>query len=283
LRDVVRAASARLVAAGIGRSEASMDAVLLARQVLGWDLARVIAHEIDAPPDGFLAAFEPLLARRERREPTSSILERREFWGLDFEVGPDVLAPRPETELIVEEGLACLAGLPRGGLIVDVGTGSGCLAVCLASEFPGARVIATDVSPAALAIAGRNARRHGVDGRVEFRRTSILDGVSGPATAIVSNPPYIPAGEIDGLAPEVRDWEPRLALDGGPDGLDMVRALLAAAPGVLAPGGWLIMEFGYGQEQGVKNLVRESPLELAKIRLDLQQIPRTLVARAASA
>ena len=103
--------------------------------------------------------------------------------------------------------------------------------------------------------------------------------MTGPVTLIVSNPPYIPAADIEALAPEVRDWEPRQALDGGPDGLDVVRALLAAAPRVLAPGGWLIMEFGCGQEEGVQGLMRESPLELVAIRKDLQQIPRTLVAR----
>jgi release factor glutamine methyltransferase len=112
-------------------------------------------------------------------------------------------------------------------------------------------------------------------------RTSLLDGVSGPAALIVSNPPYIPAADIERLAPEVRDWEPRQALDGGPDGLDLIRALLAAVPSVLAPGGWFIMELGFGQEKAVETLVRESPLELARIVNDLQQIPRTLVAKAA--
>jgi release factor glutamine methyltransferase len=285
LRDVVLAARARLVAAGIGVNEAPMDAALLARHALGWDLARLLAHETDTPPDGFLPAFESILARRARREPMSSITGRREFWGLEFEVGPDVLAPRPETELIVEEAIACLTAAGQDfspvlqPTIVDVGTGSGCLAVSLAREFPGARVVATDISSAALAIAARNARRHGVGDRVDFRHTSLLEGVSGPATLVVSNPPYVPADDIDGLPPEVREWEPRQALDGGPDGLDVIRRLLAGAPAVLAPGGWLIMEFGFGQAQVVPDLVCKSPLELMGIRKDLQQIPRTLVAR----
>jgi len=316
LRDLVLAARARLVAAGIEVNEAAMDAPLLARHALGWDLARFIAHGTETPPEGFLSAFESILARRERREPMSSITGLREFWGLEFEVGPDVLAPRPETEIVVQEAIACLAvvqqnaearpdtavgqdfppppgyggpavaltaeagGPARHPLIIDVGTGSGCLAVSLAREFPGGRVIGTDVSLEALAIAARNARRHGVGARVEFTRTSLLDGVSGPATLIVSNPPYVPAGDIERLPPEVREWEPRQALDGGPDGLDVVRALLASAPGVLAPGGWLIMEFGCGQHAGIQKLMRDSPLELVRIVKDLQQIPRTLVARA---
>jgi release factor glutamine methyltransferase len=314
LRALVLAARARLAAAGIEANEAAMDAAMLARYVLEWDLASFIAHETEGPLDWFPAAFESVVGRRERREPMSAITGRREFWALEFEVCPDVLAPRPETEIIVEEAIACLAGLRPGTvapfpsvgrdlpapsnyggpaaalsakaggpalrpLIVDVGTGSGCLAVCLAREFPGAQVVATDVSPAALAVAARNAQRHGVGDRVEFRHTSLLDGVSGPAALIVSNPPYIPSDDIAGLPPEVRVWEPRHALDGGPDGLAVVRDLLAAAPAVLAPGGWFIMEFGFGQQQGVEDAVRRSPLELVRVTNDLQQIPRTLVAR----
>jgi release factor glutamine methyltransferase len=301
-----------------------MDAALLARRVLGWELARFIAHETEAAPAGFLPSYESLLARRERREPVSSITGRREFWGLEFEVTRDVLAPRPETELILEEAIACItrssrnprdsAGLlaasgrqssflfpdvedfaheglfppaPGGAgaavepvpIIIDAGTGSGCLAVCLAREFPWSRVIATDLSAPALEVAARNAHRHGVAGRIEFVRTSLLDGVACPATLIVSNPPYVPAGDLPALPPEVREWEPTEALDGGADGLDLVRALLESAPLVLAPGGWLIMEFGYGQEDDVRALLRRSPLHLVGIRKDLQQIPRTLVAR----
>jgi release factor glutamine methyltransferase len=283
LRDLVLAARARLAAAGIETNEAALDAALLARHVLGWDLAQFVARQIDSAPEGFQDAFEPIVFRRERREPMSAITRRREFWGLEFEVGPEVLAPRPETEIVVEEALACLvrAGRDDDGRpsLVDVGTGSGCLAVCLATEFPVVRVIATDISPAAISIATRNARRHGVGDRVEFRQTSLLDGVAGPAALIVSNPPYIPSDDISGLPPEVRVWEPLQALDGGPDGLDVVRALLADAPRVLAPGGWLIMEFGYGQRDGVTALLRGSRLELVRVLNDLQQIPRTLVAR----
>jgi release factor glutamine methyltransferase len=283
LRDLVRAARPGLAAAGIETNEAALDAARLARHVLGWDLARFIAYETESAPEGFPAAFESLVSRREQREPMSAITRRREFWGLEFEVGPEVLAPRPETEIIVEEAVACLRSRGRDDdgrpLIVDVGTGSGCLAVCLAREFPAARVIATDISPAALSIAARNAQHHGVGDRVEFRQTSLLDGVIGPAALIVSNPPYIPAGDIPGLPPEVRVWEPLQALDGGPDGLDLVRALLAAAPRVLAPGGWLIMEFGYGQRDAVTALLRGSRLELVRVVNDLQRIPRTLVAR----
>ena len=285
LRDLVLTARVRLAGAGIESNEAALDAALLARHVLGWDLAQFIAYETELPPEGFPTAFDSVVARRERREPMSAVTGRREFWGLEFEVGPEVLAPRPETEIVVEEAMACLtqprqdASPTARPLLVDVGTGSGCLAVCLAREFPDAHVIGTDVSPAALAIAERNARRHGVGDRVEFRQTHLLTGVTGPAALVVSNPPYIPSDDISGLPPEVRVWEPLQALDGGPDGLDIVRALLAAVPRVLAPGGWLIMEFGYGQQKEVENLTRASALELVRLVNDLQRIPRTLVAR----
>lgn len=283
LRHLVLAARARLAAAGIEPNEAALDAALLARHLLGWDVARFVAHQTESAPEGFPSAFESVVSRRERREAMSAITRRREFRGLEFEVGPEVLAPRPETEILVEEALARLERAGRdddaGPLIVDVGTGCGCLAVSLASEFPTARVIATDISPAALSVAARNAQRHGVGDRVEFRQTSLLDGVTGPAALIVSNPPYIPSGDIGGLPPEVRDWEPLQALDGGPDGLEIVRALLADAPRVLPPGGWLMMEFGFGQRDPVTALLSGSRLELVRVVDDLQRIPRTLVAR----
>ncbi len=295
VRGIVRAARERLLAAGIDANEAAMDAALLARSVLGWDLARLLAHETDPPPAGFSTAYDLLVGRRAGREPISSILGWREFRGLDFEVGPDVLAPRPETEIIIDEATACvgrgfslaeatLKGRPTSErpLIIDVGTGSGCLAICLAREFPSARVVATDLSEAALALAARNARRHGVAERIEFVRASLLDGVAGRAALVVSNPPYIPTSDIARLDPEVREWEPAQALDGGPDGLDVIRALVASVPGALAPGGWVIMEFGVGQALAVERLVRESPLELVRIVNDLQGIPRTVVARSAA-
>ena len=201
--------------------------------------------------------------------------------GLEFEVTSEVLSPRPETEFIVEEALACLrtAGARPPVTLVDVGTGSGCLAISLARELPGARVLATDVSEAALAVAARNARRHGVDERVEFRRVSLLDGITETLHLIVSNPPYVATGDIRGLPPEVREFEPFVALDGGADGLDLIRELLRSASTALEPGGWLIFEFGYGQEDGVREAIAGSGLELVRIREDLQGIPRTAVTR----
>jgi release factor glutamine methyltransferase len=278
VRDLVRGARARLASAGIDRDEAAMDAELLAREVLGWNRARFITGEVEPPPAGFAGAFDALIERRASREPVSEILGRREFWGLEFEVTPDVLTPRPETEIIVEEALARVpsGSAPRAA---DVGTGSGCLAVTLAREIPAACFVATDILPAALEVAGRNAARHGVANRIDFRRTSLLDGVDGPLDLIVSNPPYVPTGDLPGLPPEVREHEPRQALDGGRDGLVTVRALMTEASARLAPGGWLIVEFGFGQDAGIREAVSAAGLDLEAVRADLQGIPRTLVAR----
>jgi release factor glutamine methyltransferase len=281
IHDLVQGARDRFVTAGISASLASLDAEVLARQVLGWDRARFLADRNERATTVFLLNYEPLVARRERREPVSYILGAREFWGLDFEVGPDVLIPRPETELIVEETLA-LAGKNSHPVIIDIGTGSGCIAVVLAHEIPGARIIATDVSRHALDVARRNAARHRVADRITFVETSYLDGIEETADIIVSNPPYVPSVSEPGLTPEVRDYEPPVAVFSGEDGLDALRCVLHCSAARLAPSGWLVMEFGLGQDGCVASLVNEvSGIDLVKIRHDLQDIPRTVVCRKA--
>lgn len=277
--DLVQGARDRFVQAGISANLASVDAEVLARQVLGWDRARFLADRNEHASSAFLLNYEHVVARRTRREPISYITGTREFWGLDFEVTPDVLIPRPETELIIEEALARIDESARP-LIVDVGTGSGCLAVALAHEVPFARVMATDVSAGALRVARRNAARHGVADRITFVETSFLQGIDEAADFIVSNPPYVPLISAPGLTPEVRDYEPGVALFGGEDGLDGLRRVLGESAIRLVPGGWLIMEFGYGQDDHVSALVAEYPeLQLVAIRHDLQDIPRTAVIR----
>lgn len=278
IRDHVLRARGGLTAAGIEPTEAALDAELLAREILGWDRARFLAHETDAAPPAFDGAFGRLVRRRERREPMAVILGRREFWGLTFEITSDVLTPRPETEIIVEEALARYRTTPPAR-IVDVGTGSGCLAISLATEFPGCAITATDISSAALGVARRNAGRHGVQDRIDFRLTSLLDGLDAPIDLIVSNPPYVPGGYIRGLPPEVRDFEPREALDGGDDGLAIIRQLFREAADRLGTNGTAIVEFGYGQEEGVRDAVSQASLALVKICDDLQGIPRTVVVR----
>jgi len=281
IHELVQGARDRFVNAGISASLAALDAEVLARQVLGWDRARFLTDRNEKATSVFLLNYEPLVARRERREPVSYILGAREFWGLDFEVGPDVLIPRPETEMIVEETLAVVGknGTPR---IVDVGTGSGCIAIVLAREIPGARVTASDVSAEALAVARRNATRHGVVDRMTFVETSFLDGIEEGVDVIVSNPPYVPSVSRPGLTPEVRDYEPRVAVFSGEDGLDGLRSVLEGAAEKLAPGGLLVMEFGCGQDDCVTSLVQGvAGLHLVKVRHDLQDIPRTVICRRA--
>jgi release factor glutamine methyltransferase len=277
----VGAATSRLVAAGLPPDAAALDAEVLARHVLGWNRAAYLCNRRDVAPHGFGGAYDAALDRRAGREPVSSIVGRREFWGLEFEVAPCVLTPRPETELLVEETLRLAGGDARAApLLADVGTGSGCVAIALATELPAARIIATDISAAALAVARRNAAGHGVDRRIAWVRTSCLDGVRAALDVIVANPPYVPDGDLAGLPPEVRDFEPRLALAGGRDGLDVVRRLLDAAARQLAPGGHLVLELGRGQAPAARDAVAARPqLALVTIRRDLQGIARALVVR----
>ncbi len=279
-RDLVRTARRRLAEAGIEAGEAALDAGLIVRDALGWDRARLVADGDAEVGDEPAARIDRHVARRARREPLSHILGRREFYGLEFEVSRDVLTPRPETELVVESALERTMDRRTAWRIADVGTGSGCLAVTLAHERPMAIVVATDVSAAALAVARRNAARHGVADRIAFVQAWLVEGLRGPFDVVVSNPPYIPSGDLAGLSPEVGAFEPRVALDGGLDGLDLVRALISDAAALVVPGGWLIVEIGAGQADVVRALAREAGAwEAVDIRPDLAGIPRTLVAR----
>lgn len=278
VHDAIASARDTLVAAGFRPEDAALDAEVLARHVLGWDLARLVAHGNESGPPSFGAALGALVSRRVRREPVALITGHREFWGLDFRVTRDTLIPRPETELIVEEALQ---RLPASGhaTIFDVGTGTGCLAVSLASERGGARIIATDVSHAALLVARDNARRHGVDRIVHFVRTDLVSAIAARADLIVSNPPYVPDTAAAGLPADVVQYEPRTALFGGADGLAVIRRLLAVLPGSLAPGGHVILEFGFGQEDEVVAAARENGWNVEAVAADLQGIPRTIVLR----
>jgi release factor glutamine methyltransferase len=279
LAETVAGARERLVAGGIPSDEASGDAEVLARHVLGWDLTRYVLSRGDAPPAAFSSRYDALIARRLAREPVSQIVGIREFWGMDFEVSRDVLTPRPETELIVEEALAAFPDRARGISIVDVGTGSGCLAVALAHEFPHAQVTATDVSDRALEIAERNAVRHRVEQRITFVRGDLLENVTRRADLIVSNPPYVPETDAPSLAPEVRDHEPSVALFGGADGLAIYRRLLPSARSLARSRAPLILEVGYDQHAIVKELAASAGWTFDRSRQDLQGITRTLLFR----
>lgn len=267
--------AARVLAeAGFPADEARRDASVLARHALGWTMTEWAARLRDTAPEDLLPRLLELARRRATREPVAYITGVREFFGRDFLVTPDVLIPRPETEGLVEEALS--GDAPSA--VVDVGTGSGCLAVTLALAWPAARVVATDVSAAALAVARRNADRLGA-GRVEFVETSLVPAGLAGIDLIVSNPPYIAAGDRLSLPEDVRGFEPATALFAGVDGLDVIRPLVRAAALVLRPGGRLILEIGAGQAAPVSDLVRHAGLELVRLRPDLQGIPRIVVAR----
>jgi len=275
----VIAARERFLRAGIPPDQAAIDAEVLARHVLGQDRATYLVHRDERITDSESARLEAMVRRREGREPVAYILGEREFWGLSFLVSPAVLIPRPETEAIVEAALALMNDARTAWRLADVGTGSGCLAVALAHERGNATVIGTDISEAALGVAAANALRHGVDSQIRLIKTSLLDDVPGPFDLIVANPPYVPGSTRDGLQADVRDYEPEAAVFGhGTDGLDEVRHLLRQTPGKLASGGWLLMEFGFGQGDAVRAAVSAvADLELVEVLRDLQGHERTLV------
>jgi release factor glutamine methyltransferase len=276
----VTAARQRLRDAGITPTESDLDARLLAQHVLGWSTERFLTDAREPVPDGFTPRFDALVARRVTREPLAYIVGIREFWGLELEVTPDVLIPRPATELIVESIQELFPDRSVPLSIADVCTGCGCVAVAIAHERPTATVSGTDISRPALAVARRNAARHGVADRVSFNHGDLLIGVTGTYDAIVANPPYVIDRARPALQPEVRDHEPPVALFGGVDGLTLVTRLVAAAPAHLRSGGYLIFEFGLGQDVEVEHLVAESPdLELIGLRRDLQGIARTAIAQ----
>jgi release factor glutamine methyltransferase len=233
---------------------------------LGIDRTGLYARWSDTLPRETTGAFEALLGRRERREPLQYVTGRQAFWTFDLRVGPGVLVPRPETEHLVESALAW--GVARGGkgapwLLADLCTGSGCVALALACEWPQATVCATDRSPEALAVARANATAHGLGDRIAFLEGDLFaplrgKGLEGRFDMVTANPPYIPSGALAALQPEVRQWEPTQALDGGPDGLRFYRRIVPEAARYLRRGGLLALEVGAGQAEAVRALIRSA-------------------------
>ncbi len=252
--------------------------------MLKWQRAELYTHFTDEVADDPRGRFRDLVRRRSEGAPVAYLVGRKEFYSLPFEVTPSVLIPRPESEFVVVEFLALTKAL-ESVRAVDVGTGSGCLAVASTHRHHALSVVAIDISEEALAVARRNAVQHGVADRVDFRLGDRLGPVigEGPFDAVISNPPYIPTSQIDRLEAGVRDYEPRLALDGGSDGLDMVKGLIEQSIPLLKPGGHLILEIGTDQEKAVRDLIAAHPeLRLAPTIHDHAQHPRVIRATRSS-
>ena len=262
-----------------GIEDADVDARLLVGHALHLDRARLIAQSDRILEAREINVINALAARRLKREPVSRILGQKEFWSIALAITPDVLVPRPETETVVEGALDFVV---RGGLrmeklrILDIGTGSGALLLALLRELPNAIGTGTDISTAALKVARENAARCGVEGRCTFVVCDIASIVEGPFDLLVSNPPYIAHDEIMSLAPEVKNYDPTVALDGGADGLAAYRAIAADAKRLLAPGARMFVELGAGQETAVRDLFTNVGLTAGIARPDLAGIPRVL-------
>jgi release factor glutamine methyltransferase len=279
--DALRLAATRLASAGIDSAE--HDAEQLIRHVLGWDRARLLADGAAPLPEDARSRYVTLVDERSRRKPLQHLTGIQAFWKHDFEVGPDVLVPRPDTEVLVEAALEQLKPIERP-VVVDVGTGSGCIALSLAAERPEAEVHAVDISKPALRVARKNAERLALEGHVTFHHGDLLAPVAsraGEADLIVSNPPYVSAEEHAALAPEVSRHEPRLALVPPHDRLSLYRRLAPAAAELLRPGGALAVEIGQGMEAEVSRVIEEAGLLPGRVLPDLAGIIRVVVAHRA--
>ncbi len=277
VRDALRGAIARLRAAGV--EDPARDARALMAHALGIAPLHLAAATGDAMTGAQAIAFETAVAARERRQPVTQITGERVFWGFPFRVTPDTLDPRPETEILVAEALR--APFAR---MLDLGTGTGCILIACLLETGTATGTGLDASAAALVVAGENAARLGVADRTGFVRRDWLDpgwsGGLGRFDLIVSNPPYIAADEMAALSPEVRDWEPHLALTPGGDGLDAYRAIACDAMSLLRPGGRILMETGPTQGPAVAGFLAAAGLVSARILADFDGRDRVVVAEA---
>ena len=268
-----------------GVPEARREAMSLLAHAITRSQTFLLTHPEHPLEEEEVRRFRLLFERRAAGEPLQYITGRQEFFGLEFEVTPDVLIPRPETELLVETALELLDQAEESAdapLLCDVGTGSGCISVAILHERRRARAVGVDISVAALRVAARNAVRHGVRERlclVASDCLAALDALGARFTMIVSNPPYVGEGAIEGLQREVRSFEPRVALTPGPDGLRIIRQLLEDAPGFLVAGGHLLLEIGFDQHAAVHALVDRRVWRLLDIHRDLQGIPRTVALR----
>jgi release factor glutamine methyltransferase len=253
-----------------------LDAEVLLAHLLGWDRARLLAHGDDPLDTLLVARFTELVERRSLGEPVAYLTGHREFYGLDLLVTPDVLVPRPETESVVEACLELLTPDGEGGVMADIGTGSGAIVVAVCKQRPNVKAYATEISGAALHVARENARRHGVHGQITFYQGDLLEPVPGPVNILAANLPYVPPGEAE---PDVATWEPQVAVfGGGDDGTSLIRRFLADAPRYLLPGGRVVTETAYSQGGLVSSMARLAfPEAAVTVRRDLAGYDRIVV------
>jgi release factor glutamine methyltransferase len=279
IRQAIREAERRL--GEKGSSSPGLDAEILLAFCLGVDRAALF-RDMDRPlTPRDLPFFEGLVGRRLRGEPVAYIVGRKEFWSLDFKVGPGVLVPRPETEILVQVVLETAAQIGKASpRILEVGTGSGAISVALARELKSARIVSTDLSPEALKVARENAASHGVADRIFFIACNLLGPFRGAFDMILSNPPYLSESEYEGLTGEIRQFEPKGALVAGPEGTEFHRAMIRHAEGLLDNGGWLFLEIGFGQKDAVHDLiVRSGCYDSIRFTRDYAGIDRVVAVR----
>ena len=277
LREFLRDSRRRLMEAGA--PEPRMESEIILTDVLDVPRHRLYAYQDDAIPDEATETLEKVVQRRLRREPLAYILGHREFYGVDLIVGPGVMVPRPETEMLIERAmLVCMERMERAGLVVaDVGTGSGGIAVNLAMHLPGVRLYATDISADALEVARVNVDKFGLGQRITLLKGDLLEPLPGRVDVIVANLPYIPSARLRSLQPELA-WEPRTALDGGADGMAMLRRLMGQAAGKLAVDGVMLLEIDPGQGEPLRRMAtRLFPGATMSVEKDLAGLDRILL------
>jgi release factor glutamine methyltransferase len=273
-RAALKEAVALMKAAGLDTPV--LDARLIVQHALGVGWESLFLHEDRPLLDEERVRLEEQLGRRAGHEPVSRIVGRRHFWTLELAVSPDTLDPRADTETLIEAAVAIFPDRGRALRVLDLGAGTGALLLALLTEYPSASGLGVDRSPGAVTVAQANARNHGLEERAVFRLGDWGAGVEGSFDLIVSNPPYIRRGDLDRLPPDVRDYDPVLALDGGADGLDAYRALCPAIAALLAPEGRAILEIGAGQASSVGAIAAENGLTLTARRSDLGGVERAL-------
>ena len=271
-------ANAAAVLEDAGIPEPRREASSLLAFVIKEDAAFLIAHSNDSLAAPYKMMFDACVRRRAKHEPFQYIVGRQEFYGLDFDVTPDVLIPRPETEILVEKAIDLLSHIdtPR---FYEIGVGSGCISVSIVHSIKTASGVGVDISGKALSVATRNAETNNVADRLTLRQGDLFDGLNERFQMIVSNPPYIPIAELAALQPEVRDFEPHTALSGGDDGLDVIRRIVTGAPEFLETQGYLLLEIGFDQAERVVDLFDQTLWQPPETLPDLQQIPRVVIAR----